>query len=100
METICSIIDVGTNSILLLIAEKSNNSWNVLHRDAQTSSLGKGMKNGLLADEGIEKAKVILEHFIHTSEQYYSDKIIITGTSASREAKNISQISNWLKRYL
>ena len=97
METIFSVIDVGTNSILLLIAERLQNSWKILHRDARTSSLGKGMKDGLLTNEGIEKAKAILEDFIQTSKLYHSDKIIITGTSASREAKSISQISDWLE---
>ena len=91
METIYSVIDVGTNSILLLIAEKAENSWNVLHRDAQTSSLGKGMKDGFFTQDGIVRSQAILKDFINTSEQYHSDKIIITGTSASREAKNISQ---------
>ena len=96
MKTICSIIDVGTNSILLLIAEKAHNSWKILHRNARTSSLGKGMKNGFLTNDGIEKAKAILDDFITISKSYHAEKIIITGTSASREAKNISQLSNWL----
>ena len=100
MKTICSVIDVGTNSILLLIAEKAHNSWKFLHRDARTSSLGKGMKNGFLTNDGIKKAKAILKNFILTSRRYDSNKIIITGTSASREAKNISQLFNWiLKKY-
>ncbi len=96
MKTIYSVIDVGTNSILLLIAEKAHNSCKVLHRDSQTSSLGQGMKNCLLTNEGIERSKAILEDFILTSKHYHSEKIIITGTSASREAKNISQLYNWL----
>jgi len=97
MKHIFSIIDVGTNSILLLIADKNNDKLVILHRDAQTSSLGKGMKNGLLTDEGIEKAKTILEEYIKISRKYAVEKIIITGTSASREAKNISVLSHWLK---
>ena len=97
MGTIYSIIDVGTNSILLLIANKQENKITVLHRDAQTSSLGKGMKNGLLTEEGIEKAKIILKKYIQVSRKYMADNIIITGTSASREAKNVSVLSHWLK---
>ncbi|TSA23856.1 hypothetical protein D4R71_07970 [bacterium] len=97
MKTICSVIDVGTNSILLLIAERAQNSWKVLHRDARTSSLGKGMRNGLLKDDSIERAKAILEDFILTSKRYHLENIIITGTSASRESKNISQLANWLR---
>ncbi len=98
MGTIFSIIDVGTNSILLLIADKHNDTITVLHREAETSSLGKGMKNGLLTEEGIERAKIILEKYIQVSRKYMADKIIITGTSASREAKNISKLSDWLKK--
>ncbi|HEX38317.1 MAG TPA: hypothetical protein ENG70_05650 [Candidatus Cloacimonetes bacterium] len=97
MGIIYSIIDVGTNSILLLIAKKNNNNIDILHRDAQTSSLGKGMKDSLLTKEGILRVERILEEFIGTSQRYNSDKIIITGTSASREAKNISELSDWLK---
>ena len=97
MGTIYSVIDVGTNSILLLIAEKSKDNISVLHRDAQTSSLGKGMKNGMLTQDVIERAKAILEEFITTSQKYHAKKIIISGTSASREAQNISELSDWLK---
>ncbi len=96
MKNICSVIDVGTNSILLLIAGKADNSWKIFHRDAQTSSLGKGMKDGFLIKDGIERAKVILDDFIQISKHYHVDNIIITGTSASREAKNIAQLSDWL----
>jgi exopolyphosphatase/guanosine-5'-triphosphate,3'-diphosphate pyrophosphatase len=98
MSHIFSIIDVGTNSILLLIARKQENKIYVLHRDAETSSLGKGMKNGLLTEEGIARAKIILEKYIQVSRKYMADKIIITGTSASREAKNISKLADWLKK--
>ena len=97
MKKTISIIDMGTNSVLLLIAESQNDSWNILHRDAKTSSLGKGMKNGLLAEEEIKKTKKILTGYINISKKYNCNKIIITGTSASREAKNITKISDWLK---
>ena len=90
-------MDVGTNSILLLIAEKKDNSWKILRRDAQTSSLGKGMKDSFLTKEGIARSQEIIENYITISKSYHADKIIITGTSASREAKNISQLSNWLQ---
>jgi exopolyphosphatase/guanosine-5'-triphosphate,3'-diphosphate pyrophosphatase len=93
-----SIIDMGTNSILLLIAEKQGSDWNILHRDAKTSSLGKDMKNGLLAEEGIKRAKQILANYIKKSKKYNCNKIVITGTSAAREAKNIARISNWLTK--
>jgi len=61
METIFSVIDVGTNSILLLIAERLQNSWKILHRDARTSSLGKGMKTAYLQMRESKKQKQFLK---------------------------------------
>ncbi|MCK4338776.1 MAG: hypothetical protein KAW87_02150, partial [Candidatus Cloacimonetes bacterium] len=78
MKKTISIIDMGTNSVLLLIAESQNDSWNILHCDAKTSSLGKGMKNGLLTEEGIKRTKMILTGYINISKNYNCNKIIIT----------------------
>ena len=97
MKKTISIIDMGTNSVLLLIAEKQNTHWSVLYRDAKTSLLGKGMKNGLLTGNAIKRAKNILKGYISVSKKFNCNKIIIIGTSASREAKNITKISHWLK---
>ena len=90
-----SIIDVGTNNVLLLIAEKNKDSINIIHRDSFTSALGKDMKNGFLTNEALDRTKAILEEIIELSKKY-TDKIIIIGTSCSREAKNISILSEWL----
>jgi len=97
MKKITSIIDLGTNSVLLLIAEKQNTHRSVLYRDAKTSLLGKGMKNGLLTKNAIKRAENILKEYISVSKKFNCHKIIIIGTSASRESKNITKISHWLK---
>ena len=96
MEKIYSVIDVGTNNVLLLIAGKNKERIRIIHRNSFTSALGKDMKDGFLTKEALDRTKVILEEIIELSKKY-TDKIIIIGTSCSREAKNISILSGWLR---
>ena len=95
MEKIYSVIDVGTNNVLLLIAGKNKERIRIIHRNSFTSALGKDMKDGFLTKGALDRTKVILEEIIELSKKY-TDKIIIIGTSCSREAKNISILSGWL----
>ena len=99
MNKYISVIDVGTNNILLLIAEiDRNNNVNPISRKSSVSALGKDMTDDLLTAEGIDRARVILKNYIKEAQQYNSE-IYILGTSCSREAKNINEISEWLKNH-
>ncbi len=91
-----SIIDVGTNNVLMLIATRENNNIKVLHRSSSISALGKNIKDNILTKAAITRTKTILKEFIRTSKKY-TDNIIIIGTSCSRDAKNIDILSNWLE---
>jgi exopolyphosphatase / guanosine-5'-triphosphate,3'-diphosphate pyrophosphatase len=90
-----SIIDVGTNNILLLLAQKKRKIIDVIERRSSISALGKNMKDHLLTQSAIRRTKNILNDFISYS-RFYTENIIIIGTSCSREAKNIELLSNWL----
>jgi len=92
-NTFC-VIDVGTNNILLLVASIKDN-FHIIKRDSKISGLGKDMKNDLLDITAIERTKKILTEFI-LEAQNFTENIIIVGTSCSREAKNISLLSDWL----
>ena len=92
-----SVIDVGTNNVLLLWAEKVNGEIKVVHRASRISAMGKNMKEGMLTGAGICRVKRILRDFI-TYSKTFTDNIIVTGTSCSRESKNIHILADWLKR--
>jgi exopolyphosphatase / guanosine-5'-triphosphate,3'-diphosphate pyrophosphatase len=93
-NTFC-VIDVGTNNVLLLIASV-NDHLNIIKRSSQISALGKDMKDDILNIEAINRTKLILTNFIETAHEF-TENIIVVGTSCSRDAKNISVLSNWLK---
>jgi hypothetical protein len=88
-------IDVGTNNVLLLWASLQNEVIAV-HRRSEASALGKGMTNRNLTDEGLKRVKKILDNFIESS-RLFSNDIIVTGTSCSRDAENIDVLVDWLK---
>jgi len=93
-DTYC-VIDVGTNNVLLMIATV-NSSINIIKRDSMISGLGKDMENDFLDIKAIDRTKSILTDFIEKALEF-TDNIIIVGTSCSRDAKNISMLSEWLK---
>ena len=96
-QDIFSVIDVGTNNVLLLIAKSDNNIYKPLVRKSAISALGKGMLNKKLTAEAILRAKKILEDFIIESRNW-TDQIYVLGTSCSREATNINDLSQWLEK--
>ena len=91
-------IDVGTNNILLLWAYFKNKELKVAHQVSKISGLGKGLENGYLAKDAIKRAKKILTDYIIFSRSF-SSKIVVTGTSCSRESKNINLLTKWLKKF-
>jgi len=86
-----AVIDLGTNSIKFIIAEKSpSNSLKVLHEQTVEIRIGKGVSQGQhsLEDSAIEKALGAIEHFKSTTEEYEVDQLRVVATSAVRDALN------------
>jgi exopolyphosphatase / guanosine-5'-triphosphate,3'-diphosphate pyrophosphatase len=91
-----AVIDVGTNNVLFLIADYDGKKIDVLHRDSNISAMGKHMQDGNLTAAGIHRTKNILRDNIRFA-QMFTKNVIVIGTSCSREAKNISEVSDWIK---
>ena len=90
-----AILDVGTNNVLFLISELQNGKVIPLHRAANISAMGKNMSNGYLSQTALNSTKRILADNINFA-RLFTKNIIVLGTSCSREAGNIDEISNWL----
>ena len=84
-------IDIGTNTVLLLIAEVSDGNINVLHEEQQIPRLGKGVDNTkLLHKDSVERVLQSLKEFKDVIESDYPEveEVIVTATSAVRDAEN------------
>lgn len=92
------IIDIGTNTFHLLIADTSSNN-EVLHREKVAVRIGKdGISSGKIAEDAIERAVKTLLNFKSTMESYQVEEIITTATSAVRSAKNKNEFIEIIKK--
>ena len=93
-------IDIGTNTILLLIAEVYPASDKItalvnLHRIPR---IGKGLKKGdPFPEENVKRMFDVIDEYSETIKKYNCDKIITTGTNAFRIASNNNEIAEEIK---
>ena len=83
------VIDLGTNTFNLLIADVSAEEIEVVHSEKDGVALGMGgLNDGVLRKEAILRALKTLSHFNKMCEVHYVDEIRAFGTSAIRSAIN------------
>ncbi|MDR2878703.1 MAG: Ppx/GppA family phosphatase [Fusobacteriales bacterium] len=86
---IASIIDIGTNSCRLMIADSRNNTVNPLIKKVEFTRLGEGVnKTKMLAPEAINRTLKVLKEYKKISDSYNSEKISAFATSAVRDSSN------------
>ncbi len=85
-----AVIDIGSNSVLMTIAEKNNlNDWKVLLDVASiTMLIGGLLKNSTLSDEAMHKTRDAIFKFTGIAMGKSVEKIIVLGTMGLRSAKN------------
>lgn len=85
-----AIIDIGTNSVRLLIAEKDDKeNWKVLFKDLRSTRLGEGMTDRAYIGEGPkERTLKAIEEFVAKARLEGASEIYAYGTSIVRDAAN------------
>jgi exopolyphosphatase/guanosine-5'-triphosphate,3'-diphosphate pyrophosphatase len=83
------VIDLGTNTFNLLIADVSAEEIEVVHSEKDGVALGMGgLNDGVLRKDAILRALKTLSHFNKMCEVHYVDEVRAFGTSAIRSAIN------------
>lgn len=95
-------IDIGTNTILMLIVESIGNlEFHILNQQFSTPRLGEGVdKNGIISQNAIDRALEVLINYKKICNDYKVDVIKAVGTSALRDAKNSSEVLKIFKSIL
>ena len=84
-----SIIDIGSNSIRLVVYEGIARSPTVLFNEKMLAGLGKGIvSTGKLDPEGVTRAVEEFRRFRALSEQAGAGELYVIATAAAREAIN------------
>lgn len=83
-------IDVGTNSVLLLVAERgAGGRFEAVQERAEITRLGRGVdKSGKLAAEAIADTVAVVETFAREAHALGAKGLVISATSAARDASN------------
>ncbi len=86
-------IDIGTNTVLLLVADVENGMLHVVRDDHAIARLGEGVDRTQTINEAAYKRLIeILRIHRHTTQELHCDKISAITTSAMRDAKNRDDI--------
>src|SRR3990170_1666857 len=82
-------IDIGTNTILLLIAKVEAGKIHPLFEIETVTRLGEGVqKNGILLKEAMDRGLQTLTQYLKWCQEMEVQEFFAAGTSALREAKN------------
>lgn len=86
-------LDIGTNSVLMLIAEIENSDIKPLSEEIAIPQLGADLiSNENISEESIQRTEKVLTNFRQIIINYKADIIIANGTEVFRRAKNSEEI--------
>jgi exopolyphosphatase / guanosine-5'-triphosphate,3'-diphosphate pyrophosphatase len=89
-----AFIDIGTNTILCLIAELSDGGrFRVLDDFAEITRLGQGVdQSRYISREGEQRSRDVLKQYLASCQDLGVEEITAVGTSALRDARNSPEV--------
>lgn len=98
---IVASIDIGTNTVLLLIAEVDLNTNKIipLINEYRMPRIGRGVKKtGFISSESLDSLYSVLDEYDNIIKTHHCEQIIVTGTNALRIAANTPFIIKEIKK--
>ncbi len=88
-------IDIGTNSVRLLLCAFDEGEFHDVHKKVEMTRLGKGVNETKMLDSEriLETAKTV-KQFAEESRDFGAEKLYIMATSAVRDASNASEFTD------
>ena len=94
-----AVIDVGTNSIKLLVADVRGRDVQPVHEESRQTRLGKGFyETHRLQPETIAHTAEAVWEFAETAREKSSVSVRVIATSAARDAVNPKDLTNAIER--
>ncbi|HEY0739933.1 MAG TPA: exopolyphosphatase [Chryseosolibacter sp.] len=89
-----AIIDLGTNTFHILIAEGDRSGYNIIYRDRLAVKIGMGgINDGIITESGFHRALLAMQSFKNAIDQHQVTETYAFGTSALRNARNGQEIA-------
>ncbi len=90
-----AVIDLGTNTFNLLIAEKKNGKYSEIYRDKRSVKLGKGgLARNMIAQDAYQRAIDAVKDYYSIIQNHKVEKIKVVATSGFRTTENGHQLAN------
>lgn len=84
-----AVIDVGSNSVLLVVGEFDGVGWKTVYDGTRVTALGEGTKaTGLLGEPGMKATLEALAEFFAKAHELEATEVISAATMAARIATN------------
>src|SRR5207249_3206042 len=91
--TVRAVIDIGTNSVKLLVADVDGASIRPLYEGSHQTRLGEGFyETHVLRPRAIDETVKAVAEFATQAEGWGPEKIRVIATSAARDAVNKEQL--------
>jgi exopolyphosphatase/guanosine-5'-triphosphate,3'-diphosphate pyrophosphatase len=98
MSRTLAIIDLGTNTFHLLIAQIGDRGYKIIYRERLAVKIGMGgINEGIITEAGLHRALVAIQSFRNTIDQMGIQNIYAFGTSALRNAFNRQEVVEKIK---
>ena len=82
-------VDLGTNTVRLLVVETADGAWRTLHQTQRVTRLGEGQAGaGRLLPEPMRRTAAVVSEFARAARRLGATRVRIVATSAVREAAN------------
>jgi exopolyphosphatase / guanosine-5'-triphosphate,3'-diphosphate pyrophosphatase len=97
---VVSFIDIGTNSVRLLVVRLNpNHSYTILTRQKQQVRLGEGeFEEDVIQADAADRLVVVCKRFSDLARTFATDEFVAVATSAMREAANQGEILHLLRQ--
>lgn len=93
-----AIIDMGTNTFHLLIAEVGESGYRIVFRERLAVKIGMGgINRGVITEDGLHRALLAVQSFKNTIDEMGIKSVYAYGTSAMRNASNQQEIVDTIK---
>lgn len=97
-KNIYSVIDIGTNTCLLLTAKLQDKTLTEIYESQEIPRLGKDLyRTGMIPPESFQNVLKIFNKYKTVSKEHGSEKIFAFGTSAMRDAKNSNEFIDFIE---
>jgi exopolyphosphatase/guanosine-5'-triphosphate,3'-diphosphate pyrophosphatase len=94
-----AVIDVGTNSIKLLVADVAGRNVQPVHEESRQTRLGKGFyETRQLQPDAIARTAEAVAEFAKTAREHKVATIRAIATSAARDAVNADELTSAIQR--